>query len=140
MNNNTLAAIVLVEKPLAEVWEMWITPSHITRWNIPFDNWRCPLAENDLMEHGKFLYRMESCNGEDGFDHKGQYTRIIPGRLIECMLEDGRRSCVEFQQIDQNTIVRESFEPEPGVPADMQQQFSQLVLERFKEYAESASL
>ncbi len=95
------------------------------------------VAENNLVEQGTFLYRMRNKSGEDEFDYTGQYSRIIPHQSIEFVLDDGRISCVEFQQIDQNTIVRESFEPETGVSPDLQLQFSQSLLQRFKEYAES---
>ena len=137
MEPGVVVALVLVEKPLAWVWRMWTEPSHILQWNVPFRKWCCTLAENDLVEQGRFLFRMESSDSEEGFDHEGYYTKIIDGQLIEYILDDGRKSCIEFLQIDQNTIVRESFEPEPGVPADLQQQFSQSVLERFKKYAET---
>jgi hypothetical protein len=56
--------------------------------------------------------------------------------LVEYTLDDGRRSAIEFLQIDQNTIVRESFEPEKLVPDEIQEEFCQSVLQRFKGYVE----
>jgi len=51
-------------------------------------------------------------------------------------LKDGRKGAIEFQLIDQNTILRERFEPELQTPLNVQETFCQNVLERFKKYAE----
>ncbi|SFQ45176.1 SRPBCC domain-containing protein [Parafilimonas terrae] len=132
----TIAVAVLVEKPLDVVWEKWINPDAIKQWNIPFENWHCPGAINDVTDGGLFIFRMEKKDGSEGFDYKGKYNRIIPFEYIESIQHDGRKTIVEFQQIDDNTIIRESFEPEAQTPLDVQESFCQSVLNRFKQYAE----
>ncbi len=136
MDTGKIVVSVLVHKPVALVWENWINPEQIKQWNVPFDDWHCPEVENDLQPGGDFIFRMETRDGREGFDHKGRYDRIIPCQLIEYTLEDGRRSTVEFQHIDENTIVRESFDPEKETPPDLQQAFCRSVLERFKKHVE----
>ncbi len=64
------------------------------------------------------------------------YEKVIPFQLIGYVFRDGRRGCVEFQHIDQNTIVRESFEPDPAVPSDTQRASCQARLDRFREELE----
>lgn len=137
MSAEYLVATVLVEKPLDIVWQKWITPEDIMQWNIPFDNWCCPEVENNIETGGRFFFRMETKDGKEGFDHKGNYKEVIPMQYIRYIQDDGRTSIIEFQQIDNNTIVRESFEPEKLVPGEIQQSFCQSVLERFKTYTES---
>lgn len=132
-----LIATVLVEKPLHVVWQRWITPEDIMQWNIPFDNWCCPEVENNIENGGRFFFRMETKDGKEGFDHKGNYEEVIPMQYIRYIQDDGRISIIEFQQIDNNTIVRERFEPEKLVPDGIQQSFCQSVLQRFKMYTES---
>lgn len=132
----TIAATVLVEKPVEVVWAKWTHPADIMQWNIPFDNWQCPSAENDVSIGGRFFFRMESKDGKEGFDHKGKYDNVIPFERIEYVGDDGRKSVIEFQQIDENTIVRESFEPEMQTPVHIQLEFCQSVLNRFKKYVE----
>ncbi len=137
MKPERIVVNVLVCKPLELVWEKWVSPGDIRQWNIPFDNWLCPRAENDLREGGRFCFRMESRDGKDGFEHKGQYNKVLLCQLIAYTLDDGRQSDIEFQHIDQNTIIRESFEPEAGLSLKEQQAFCQAVLERFKKYVET---
>ncbi len=136
MKPGNLVATVLVGKPLEIVWQKWITPEDIRKWNIPFDNWCCPTAENVVEDDGRFFFRMETKDGKEGFDHKGRYDEVIPLQYIKYTQDDGREVVIEFQQIDQNTIVRESFEPEKLVPNEVQQEFCQSVLQRFKDYVE----
>ncbi len=64
------------------------------------------------------------------------YERVIPLQLISYVFGDGRKGCVEFQHIDRNTIVRESFEPDPNSPLDRQRECCQARLDRLKEYLE----
>jgi uncharacterized protein YndB with AHSA1/START domain len=131
-----IAVAVLIQKPLEIVWKKWTNADDIKQWNIPFENWHCPEALNDVKEGGSFFFRMESKDGKEGFDYKGKYNKVIPLEYIENTQEDGRKSVVEFQQIDNNTIIRETFEPEEQTPRDVQETFCQSVLNRFKQYAE----
>ncbi|WP_048506671.1 SRPBCC domain-containing protein [Chryseobacterium angstadtii] len=73
-----ITATVLVEKPLQTVWEKWNYPEDIQRWNIPFEDWHCPFAENDVREGGQFFYRMECLDGKEGFSYEGKYVTVIP--------------------------------------------------------------
>lgn len=128
---------VLISRPVEVVWHWWTLPEAVKKWNIPFHDWHCPEAELYLTEGGRFFFRMETIDGSWGVDYAGVYSKIIPFQLIAGTLEDGRKTVVEFQQIDQNTIVRESFDPETFTPADEQQAFCQAILHRFKNYVES---
>lgn len=136
MKPGNVVATVLVGRTLDIVWKNWITPEDIKKWNIPFDNWCCPVVENEVKEGGRFFFRMETKDGREGFDHKGKYDEVMPLQYIKYTQDDGRKSVIEFQQIDRNTIVRESFEPEKLVPDEVQQEFCQSVLQRFKTYVE----
>ncbi|WP_077435071.1 SRPBCC domain-containing protein [Sphingobacterium sp. CZ-UAM] len=131
-----LVSVVLVEKPLEDVWEHWIRSASIKQWNIPFDDWHCPEVENDFREGGQFNFRMERRIDHEGFDYVGIYECIIPFEYIESI--SGGRSCiVEFQAIDHNTIIRETFEPDTVTPLDLQQNFTDAVLLSFKKFVES---
>jgi hypothetical protein len=52
----------------------------------------------------------------------------------------GRKCIVEFQAIDDNTIIRETFEPDTFTPLDLQQSFTDGVLLSFKKFIENKSL
>lgn len=136
MGNQSLVALVLVNRPVAKVWECWTQTEHVRQWNLPFDDWHCPEAEIDLIPCGRFRFYMERKDGNEGFEHAGVYNQVIPFELIAYTLIDGRQSWIEFQQIDHNTIVRERFEPELHTAIKMQEDFCQAVLNRFKKYVE----
>jgi len=91
---------------------------------------------NDFREGGQFNFRMERRDDHEGFDYRGVYNRIIPLEYIEST--SGGRSCiVEFQAIDNNTIIREIFEPDTITALDLQQNFTDSVLGNFKKFMES---
>jgi|SRR5690606_30334578 len=129
-------ALILVSRPVTSVWTYWTLPGHIMQWHIPFDDWHCPGAENDLTEGGRFRFQMERKDGKAGFEHAGIYVTIVPFEMLVYTLHDRRKTVVEFQQIDDNTIVRERFVSEPGTIIEGQQAFYQSLLNRFKKYAE----
>ncbi|WP_104382429.1 SRPBCC domain-containing protein [Sphingobacterium sp. HMA12] len=133
---NTLVSVVLVERPIEDVWKHWTFTGSIKQWNIPFDDWHCPLVTNDFREGGQFNFRMERMEDGAGFDYCGVYNRIIPLEYIEST-SAGRNCIVEFQAIDNNTIIRETFEPDTKTPLDLQQKFTDSVLTNFKKFVES---
>lgn len=118
------------------VWEFWTTPEDIIQWNNPSEDWRTLRVENDLKTGGKFLFRMEAKNGNDGFDFGGKYDKLITNELIEYTLDDRRKTIVEFIPDNGLITVRETFEPEAKTPIDVQRDFCQSVLNNFKKYVE----
>lgn len=136
MEEQRIVVNILVKKPVDRVWKCWTGAEDIQQWNIPFKNWQCRVAYNNLFEGGSFCFEMGTRDGKEGFDFAGRYDNIIPYELVAYTLNDGRKSTTEFQQIDENTILRESFEPEKNVPNEIQQQFCESVLLKFKRYLE----
>jgi len=133
----TITAEVTVCKPVESVWQVWSSPDDIMQWNIPFDNWHTPRVENDLKPGGKFLFRMETKDGSEGFDHSGKYDKVIINQLIEYTGDDGRKSVIEFISNGDTTTVAETFEPEKTISIEMQKEFCQSVLNNFKKYIET---
>ena len=136
MGHQSLIALVLINRPVTEVWKYWTDAEHIMQWNVPFDDWHCPAVENDVKTGGRFRFYMEKKDGSEGFEHTGIYSQVTPFEMITYTLNDGRQSWIEFQQIDSNTIVRERFEPELHTAIELQKEFCQSVLNRFKNYVE----
>ncbi|GAB3328376.1 SRPBCC family protein [Marivirga atlantica] len=125
-----------VKAPLNKVWEYWTSPQHITKWNFASDDWHCPNAENDLQIGAKFSYRMESTDGEMGFNFSGKYTEISPNNSITYLIDDGRKVSITFNEEGDSTKIVEQFEAENENARDMQQQGWQAILNNFKRYAE----
>jgi len=134
-----LVSVILVEKQLADVWKYWNDADAIMQWNIPFDDWHCPAVHIDFREGGMFNFRMEQKNSREGFDYVGVYDEIIWMEYIEST-SGGRTCIVEFQAIDDNTIIRETFEPDTFTPLDLQQSLTDGVLLSFKKFIENKSL
>lgn len=124
---------------LDKVWSAWTTPEDINQWNAASDDWHNPRSENDLRVGGKFCYRMESKDGQMGFDFEGTYTRVIPGAEIEFVMSDNRAVTVTFEPVDGGVRVTETFEAEDANSAEMQRAGWQSILNRFASYVESKS-
>jgi uncharacterized protein YndB with AHSA1/START domain len=71
-----------VQAPIATVWDAYVTPADIMKWNAASDDWHTTSSAVDLREGGQFSSRMEAKDGSFGFDFAGTYTRIEPHKLI----------------------------------------------------------
>ena len=125
-----------VKAPLDRVWRAWNDPEDIKRWNAASDDWHTPSSSVDLREGGRFSARMEAKDGSMGFDFEGVYTRIVPGRLIEYRIGDGREVSVEFREKDGQVSVCETFDAETQNPPEMQRGGWQSILDSFARYVE----
>lgn len=125
-----------VKAPLQRVWEAWNNPEEIKRWNAASDDWHTPSSSVDLREGGKFSARMEAKDGSMGFDFEGTYTRIVPGKLIELRIGDGRQVSVAFREDAGRVLVRETFDAETQNPPEMQRQGWQAILDSFARHVE----
>jgi uncharacterized protein YndB with AHSA1/START domain len=126
----------VVKADLNRVWAAWNNPEDIKRWNAASDDWHTPRASVDLREGGKFNARMEARDGSEGFDFEGTYTRIVPRKLIEYRMDDGREVSVEFSQEAGRVRVRETFDAESQNPAELQRQGWQAILDNFARHVE----
>lgn len=126
-----------VNASLEQVWSAWTRPEDITQWNAASDDWHSPRGSNDLREGGRFSYRMEARDGSVGFDFEGTYTRVIPGKLIEYVMDDERGVSVSFETGTEGVKIVEAFDPENENPIEMQKEGWQSILDRFRTYVES---
>jgi uncharacterized protein YndB with AHSA1/START domain len=127
---------VAVNIPVVKAWKYFTAPGHITKWHFASDDWHTPSAANDPKTGGKFTYRMEAKDKSIGFDFEGTYSKVQPPELMEFNLADGRKVTVTFLTSDNQTIVKESFEPEGTHTLEQQRAGWQAILDNYKKYAE----
>jgi len=132
-----ITVTTLINAPVEKVWSLWTDPKHIIHWNNASDDWHTPKAENDLRVGGKFLWRMESRDGSQGFDFSGEFTKVLICKQIEYIIADGRKVNVSFASDDNKTTVTESFEAEQIHSVGMQQAGWQAILDNFRKYVEA---
>ncbi|MDD5083430.1 MAG: SRPBCC domain-containing protein [Candidatus Moranbacteria bacterium] len=137
--NNPITVQTVVHVDLSTAWEYFTNPKHIVNWNYASDDWECTAARNDLVEGGKFVFVMGAKDKSTSFEFGGTYTKIEAGKVIESILDDGRRLVVSFEEIDGSTRVTEVFEPESENSEEMQRSGWQAILDNFRKYAESDS-
>lgn len=137
--NQVITVATTVNAPLQQVWDLFTGPLHIIHWNNASDDWQTSYAENDLKTGGAFLSRMEASDGSEGFDFSGRYTEVIPGKVIEYALDDGREVSITFSETAGGTLVSESFETEDENSAELQRAGWQAILDNFKKYVEGYS-
>jgi uncharacterized protein YndB with AHSA1/START domain len=122
----------IVSAPVNDVWTAWNTPDDIVAWNSPSPDWHTTRSAVDLREGGKFAARMEARDGSAGFDFEGVYTRVVPNKIVEFRMSDGREVNVEFvEQRSGGVLVRETFDAESQNPTQMQRAGWQAILDNF---------
>jgi uncharacterized protein YndB with AHSA1/START domain len=142
MANSTKQPITIeatINAPIEIVWDLWIQPEHIVKWNNASDDWHTPKASNDLKVGGKFTATMAAKDGSMSFDFEGVYTTVEEYKHIAYNIADGRKVSVVFTKDDDDdeiTKVVETFEPEDTHPVEMQRQGWQAILNNFKKYVE----
>lgn len=127
----------LVNAPVEKVWKTWNTPEDITKWCQASDDWHAPYAENDLRKGGKFKTTMAAKDGSFSFDFGGEYTNVEINKVIEYVMEDGRKTKIVFTAQGNETKIVETFDAESENPVEFQQQGWQAILNNFKKYTES---
>ena len=126
----------LVKRDLNTVWSAWNNPEDIKQWNAASDDWHTPQASVDLREGGKFSSRMEAKDGSAGFDFEGTYTRVLPRKLIEYRMGDGRAVTVGFKPDAGGVLVTETFDAETQNTPELQRQGWQAILNNFAQHVQ----
>ena len=126
---------ITIKAPVEKVWEFYTKPEHIVNWNSASEDWHTTSSENDLVVGGKFLSRMESKDGKNGFDFAGVYTDIEPNRLIKYAL-GARNVEINFTENNGSTELTIIFDAEEINPLEMQRMGWQAILDNFKNYVE----
>lgn len=134
---NPITVTATVNAPVEKVWESYTSPQHITKWAFASNDWTAPRAENDVKVGGKFLTRMQSKDGKEGFDFEGTYTAVEENKIIEYDMSDGRHVKVEFETTPGAVKIIQTFDPEDENPIEMQKDGWQAILDNFKRYTES---
>jgi len=133
MNKITVQATIKADRK--KVWDYYTLPEHITQWNFADPSWHCPKAENDMKIGGRYCARMEARDGSFGFDFEANYTEIIDGQQFSYGF-GGRTATVEFTDLNGETELIVSFDPEDQNPIEMQEAGWQSILNNFKAYTE----
>jgi uncharacterized protein YndB with AHSA1/START domain len=127
----------VVKAELNHVWDVWNNPAHIKQWNTAQDDWHTTQSSVDLREGGAFLSRMEAKDGSEGFDFEGTYTRIVPRKVIEYEISDGREVKVEFIERPGGVLVKETFDAETQNAPELQRTGWQAILDNFGRHVEA---
>lgn len=135
--NEEITVQTTVKADLKKFWEYWTHPEHIVNWNFASEDWCCPSAVNNLRSNEKFNWRMESKDGNIGFDFTGIYDEIIDHESISYKMTDGRAVIIGFIQNGKNVTIRENFEAEGSNSDELQRAGWQAILGNFKKYVES---
>lgn len=120
----------VVPAPMDAVWRSYTTPEDIKCWNAASADWHTTSASVDLRPGGRFCSRMEAKDGSFGFDFEGEYTKVVPHRLIEYSFGD-RRAVVEFNDGIQGVAVTVTFDAETSHSEEQQRTGWQAILDNF---------
>ncbi len=119
-----------VAAPIAEVWRAYNSPEDIKAWNAASDDWHTTSSTVDLRVGGKFSSRMEAKDGSFGFDFAGEYTKVVPEKILEYAFGD--RTCVvEFADGVNGVKVTVTFDAETTHSEAQQREGWQAILDNF---------
>ncbi len=136
MSNTKITVQATVNSEAKKVWDYYNSPKHIIHWNFPDPSWHCPSAENDMRIGGTYKTRMEAKDGSFGFDFVAIYSEIIEGKQFTYEF-GGRTASVQFNNLDSQTEVVVTFDPENENSIEMQKGGWQAILNNFKNYTEN---
>lgn len=120
----------LVAAPVAEVWRAYNSPDDIKIWNTASPDWHTTASAVDLRVGGKFSSRMEAKDGSFGFDFEGEYTKVVPQKLIEYKFGE-RVGLVEFSDGPSGVTVTVTFDSEDSHSEEQQRAGWQSILDNF---------
>lgn len=126
----------LVDASIDKVWQVWITPEHITQWNFASDDWCCPSASVEARQGGRHTARMEAKDGSFGFDFEGTYEVFEEKDRVALRMGDGRLAETTFTPEGGSTRVVTEFDAETENDIAMQRDGWQAILNSFKRHAE----
>ena len=123
----------VVAAPIAEVWRAYNSPEDIKAWNAASPDWHTTASTVDLRVGGGFSSRMEAKDGSAGFDFAGEFTKVVPHRLIEYKFGD-RIALVEFVDGPDGVTVTITFDSETTHTEEQQRAGWQSILDNFARY------
>ncbi len=135
---DTIAVEVIINSDIETVWLKWTKAEHIKQWYFASEDWWVPWVEQNLEIGKHFIYRMEAKDESVGFDFAGEFTQIEQNTCIVYVLEDQRKVTTTFEIGRDGVLVRQVFDVEDTLSADLQQQGWQAILNQFKKYVEQA--
>ncbi len=130
----TVSTVVVA--PIGEVWRAYTTPDDIKIWNTASPDWHTTASTVDLRVGGKFSSRMEAKDGSFGFDFAGEYTKVVPPRLLEYAFGE-RVGVVEFSDGPDGVTVNVTFDSESTHSEEQQRAGWQAILDNFARYVEA---
>lgn len=117
-----------------KAWRAYTSLDAVKEWNFASPDGHCPSVEMDLQTGGRHCARMEARDGTMGFDFAGTYARVENARCLELVLDDGRKVLTKFEATGDGTTVTTRFDVDAGVPADMQREGWQAILDNYAAY------
>ena len=125
-----ITVLTIVAAPIADVWRAYTTPADIMAWNAASDDWHTTAATVDLRVGGTFSSLMEAKDGSFGFDFAGEYTKVVPQKLIEYAFGD-RTAVIEFTDGPGGVTVTATFDSETSHTEEQQRLGWQSILDNF---------
>jgi uncharacterized protein YndB with AHSA1/START domain len=119
-----------IAAPIAEVWRAYTSPEDIMAWNAASSDWHTTSSTVDLRVGGKFSSRMEAKDGSFGFDFAGEYTKVVPEKILEYAFGD-RHCVVEFVERADGVTVTVTFDAETTHSEAQQRDGWQAILDNF---------
>lgn len=129
---------ITLNKPIGatpdRVYRAFLDPIDLMGWYQASPGWTTPWARVDAVPGGKLTIRFQDPDGTHSFDLEGVFTELIPDRLIDYTMTDGRRVRIELEPVQGGTQITETFDAETVNSLDLQRQGWMSLLDHLEAY------
>ena len=122
--------------PISRVWRAYNAPEDIKVWNTASPDWHTTAAAVDLRVGGKFSSRMKAKDGSSGLDFAGEYSKVVPHKLLEYTFGD-RVSKVEFSEEPAGVTVTVTFDADSSNSEAQQRSGWQAIPDNFSRHVDA---
>lgn len=121
-----------------KVWDYYTQSSHVAKWNVVDQRWKCGSSNIDFKEGGHFKNTMSLKDGSYSFDYEGVFESINAPEKIIFKTKDGRIVETTFEMLDPTTTkITQYIEPDKLNSFESQRQESYSILNNFHTYVEN---
>jgi uncharacterized protein YndB with AHSA1/START domain len=94
-------------------------------------------AASTCAKAAAFTHAWKRRTAAPGFDFEGTYTRVVPQKMIDFRMDDGRKVNIEFIERPEDVVVKETFDAETESTLAMQRLGWQAILDNFGQHVEA---
>lgn len=137
LNSDKITVSTIINASPEEVWEYLTEQQYVEKWNYFRDDWKTSCIVNDFKLGGKFNYRLEAKDGNEGFNFTGVYKEINPFTHYGYTHADDRKVDIKLNNYGDKTEVIYEFDSNKSHTRQEQEERWATILENLNKFVET---